>query len=248
MAKKNKFSFAGVLILIAFVFVVCFFVVSVYIYEDLKNVEYSVHNLYNQVRTQNVKIDKFGVADENLAQQSMKFSEATKNWQNYQNGEFGFQLKNPVSWGNVETVILKEDGLNYFGRQLQGEFNKFSDGYLNFEAASYDFIDESNKSLDKFATESLYDEILISKPGECSHDVFEILKKFGLGEVRNCYIRDNILKQKFVVYRYVMMSEGSLINSLVAVYPRKDFYLKVNLPEDVLDEVDYFIQSIIFMQ
>ena len=248
MSKKNKFSLSGILILVGLVFVICFFVVMVFVYQDLKTVESNVHNLYNQVRTQNVKIDQFGVVDEDLARQSMLFSEATKNWQSYQNNEFGFQLKNPVSWGNVESAIAKEDGLNYVGQRLQGSFDKFSDGYLNFEAESYDFIDQNILGLNKFATKDLHQELLLNKTGECNHETFEALKKLELGEIRNCHVRENILKQKFIVYRYVIMSEGSLLNQLVSVYPREDFYLKVNLPNEVLDEIDYFIQSIVFMQ
>lgn len=255
MKKKSVFSLSGILILVILGLLVCFLVINIYVYQDLKTVEHSVFNLYNQVRTQNSKIDQFGASDENIVQQSMKFSEATKNWQTYQNNEFELQLKNPTSWGNFEAYIYTADGQNYVGRRLDGKFDKFGDDYLNITAESYDFYDikniqsqiEPSRSY-KYSSHDVYEKLFLNEIGECNNEMFAALKNLQVGEIRNCFVRENILKQKFIVYRYAFSDAERIVNQLVAVYPREDYYVMTNLPDDILDEVDYFIQSIIFMQ
>ena len=73
---------------------------------------------------------------------------------------------------------------------------------------------------------------------------------FGnLGEIRNCFVRDNILSQKYIVYRYYQDSEfvKEIKNQLIVVYPRSDYYVYSFLSDDVVTEVDYFVQSLVFM-
>ncbi len=249
MKNSTKTVLKGTLFIIIAIITILLFLVVVYIYQDLKKVENGMFNLYNQVRTQNDKMDKISVSDEKIVQQSLKFTEATKNWQLYQDNEFGFQLKSPVSWG---TVVTNFNSLEVNGKKATAVLGKFSRlenvSYLNYVVVPYDDDLQSYLFNAKYASHELASAVSSAKIGECSHLIFEIIKTFNLGEIRNCQIQENILNQKFVVYRSVKVNEGEVQNSMQAIYPRSDYYLKVNLPDEVEDETDYFIQSVIFMK
>ncbi|KKR07876.1 MAG: hypothetical protein UT32_C0006G0023 [Parcubacteria group bacterium GW2011_GWC2_39_14] len=249
MRRSTKTILKGTFILVLSILVIVFFIVIVYIYQDLKNVENNVFNLYNQVKTQNVKMDKISLSDEKLVQQSIKFTEATKNWQPYQDNDFGFQLKSPVSWGTVAANFRSVESLDKKATILEGKFsNLLNTDYLDFVVLPYDEALQQVAVNAKFASSDLGAEANKNKLGECQNSLFEILKTYNLGEIRSCQVRENILKQRFVLYRYVKTVDKVITNRLVAIYPENDFFIKVNLPDDVVDEVDYFIQSIIFMK
>ncbi|KKQ79789.1 MAG: hypothetical protein UT02_C0024G0003 [Parcubacteria group bacterium GW2011_GWC2_38_7] len=249
MRRSTKTVVKGTFYLVVGIIIVLFFVVVVYIYQDLKKVENNVYNLYNQVRTQNDKMDKISVSDEKLVQQSLKFTEATKNWQPYQDNDFGFQLKSPVSWGGLKADFRSIEAVDKKATILEGRFiSLLNTDYLDLVALPYDDALQISAINAKFASNNLGVEVDKNKLGECQNNLFEILKTYNLGEIRSCQVRENILKQKFVLYRYVKTVEKNIENHLVAVYPRNDYYIKINLPDDVVDEVDYFIQSVIFMK
>jgi len=249
MRRSTKTILKGTFILILSILVIVFFIVIIYIYQDLKNVENNVFNLYNQVKTQNVKMDKISVSDEKLVQQSLKFTEATKNWQPYQDNDFGFQLKSPVSWGTVDANFRSIDSLDKKATILEGKFNNLlNTDYLDFVVLPYDEALQQAAVNAKFASNDLDAEATKNKLGECQNSLFEILKTYNLGEIRSCQVRENILKQRFILYRYVKTVDNVITNRLVAIYPENDYFIKVNLPDDVVDEVDYFIQSVIFMK
>lgn len=249
MRHSTKTILRGSFFLVLGIIVIIVFIVVVYIYQDLKKVENNVFNLYNQVRTQNDKMVKVSVSDEKLVQQSLKFTEATKNWEPYQDNDFGFQLKSPVSWGVLKADFKSVEAADKKATILQGKFtNLLNTDYLDLVALPYDDALQQTAVGAKFASNNLRAEVDKNKLGECQNAVFEILKTYNLGEIRSCQVRENILKQKFVLYRYFKKIDIEIVNRLVAVYPRNDYFIKVNLPDDVVDEIDYFIQSIIFMK
>jgi len=249
MRHSTKIVIKGTFFLIVGIITILFFVVIVYIYQDLKKVENNMFNLYNQVRTQNDKMDKISVSDEKIVQQSLKFTEATKNWQPYQDNDFGLQLKSPVSWGGLKTEYKSITSNDQKATVLYGKFNNLSaNDYLDLAVLPYDDGLQRAAVNDKFSSNDILAVMDKSKIGECQNALFEILKTYNLGEIRSCQVKENILKQKFILYRYVKTLDKETVNRLVAVYPRADYYVKINLPDEVVDEVDYFIQSVIFMK
>ena len=86
--------------------------------------------------------------------------------------------------------------------------------------------------------------------GECANDLFEEIKVLDIGEIRNCYVRDNILSQKFIIYRHFkkLEQDNSEINQLVGVYPRDNYYLKIGLSGGLTPELEYFLESIVFLE
>lgn len=249
MRHSTKTIIKGTLFLVVGIVIILFFIVIIYVYRDLKKVENNVFNLYNQVRTQNDKMDKISVSDEKIVQQSLKFTEATKNWQPYQDNDFGFQLKSPVSWGGLGVEFKSVESKDKKATILDGKFNNLlNTDYLDLIVIPYDDALQQAAVNAKFASTELGVEVNKNKLGECQNSLFETLKTYNLGEIRSCQVRENILKQKFVLYRYVKTVDKEIINHLVAIYPRNDYYIKINLPDEVVDEVDYFIQSVIFMK
>lgn len=238
MTKPIKFSWQGILAIIIAVVFVLSLIFGNLIYQDLKNVEQNIFNLYQQVRNTNTKIDQFNIGSEKEAQQSMKFSEITKNWQVYQNEEFNFQMKSPASWGSLQFQLSpQKDGA------VTANFPSYRDG----KTVVLTFL-KYNESAGKFASLAVRDELVKESVGECSNNLFNQLKILGKGEIRNCFVRENILKQKFIVYRRVeQVSKDKIFDEHLAVFPRNDYYLAVRLSEAIEAEVDYFIQSIVFI-
>jgi hypothetical protein len=239
--KQDKNSFKIILISALTALLLLAAIFSVYIYKDLKRVEQSVYNIYQEIKTTNGKIEKYSALDEQSAQNTVKFTEATKNWQIYQNDDFHFQMKSPASWGqfnfNLRNVDAEDNVIYSMGKfHLLGE-----SPFLQLELANYDFNQEGFKPL---SSQSLFQTVLRNQTTECENQVFDDLKQLNVGEVRNCYVRENILNQKFLIFRLVNETTGSLL----AVYPRENYYLKVDLPDEINAEVDYFIQSLVFLQ
>lgn len=246
MVREVKFSWRGVLVIILLVIFGAFLVFGSFIYEDLKQVEENIYNLYQQVKTTNSKIDKFNVADEDAAKQAMKFTEATKNWQVYQNDELGFQLKSPASWGTLEfeTPVGSKEYQSIGNRAVTALFSYFK----NPPALVMNFIDYQTVAKDEKFADSTVKDIIANEPiGECSNELFEGLKKLNIGEIRNCFVKENILNQKFITYRHVRYDDKKqLVDEHLAVYARDKYYLAVQLPRELTDEFEYFIESIVF--
>ena len=193
--KKPRFNLTGITLIVFLGVFVVFIIFGSSIYQNIKKVEHNVFNLYQQVRTTNSKIDQFGVADEEMAQQSLKFTEATKNWQMYQNEEFGFQLKNPVSWGSLEYALSEQAEA---GKHSSANFTHFRDGSpLRLAVTTYDY--QAEAAVVNYANRELYNTLLHNKVGECNDKVFGVLNNLKIGEIRNCFVRENILKQKFIL-------------------------------------------------
>jgi|GEM_PF-1746974 cell division protein FtsL len=251
MAKKSqrvKFNLSGILLLILVVLFVFFLMFIVYMYSDLKKVEQSMFNLHQQMVTTNTKIDQYSVSDEESAQRSQKFTEATKQWQIYQNSDYHFQFKSPASWGSFyftgtqvaqdgETVSV-EDLPRLIGRFSNKNGNQAPDIILT----KYDYLE------DRLATQDVIGILKNSQPGECLPEIFQVLE-MGLGSpIKNCFVNENILNQKYIQYRYFQSSEdGQILNLLVAVFPREDYYLHLDITNKTNTEIEYFIQSIVFL-
>jgi len=237
--QKNKLSITGIIFIVLLVIIGVFLIFVLYLYDDIKRMEQGVYNLYNEMRTTNSKIESLGMVDESSAQKTVNFTEATKNWQIYQNDDFNFQLKSPASWGNF---IFEQDEVN---RINGGYFENFVDkNKLNISLMQY------NSETKKFASSQVKQIVDKSKMGECSNKLFETLKKLGIGEIRNCFVYENILHQKYITYRYVksLSQDEQIISQLICIYPRDEFYLKVNLPDQIQAEEEYFVQSLVFLR
>ncbi len=242
--KRIKFNLIGIILvflLAVFVFVLLF--VS-YMYQDLKSVQQGVFNLTEEVKITNDKIDQFSITDEQTAQKSLKFTEATKKWDIYQNSEYKFQFKNPLPWGSFSLLASYNEG-DHEPSSVQGLFA----GASKSEALSLVLIDYDKFQGVNYASHEVEQYLVQSSLGECNIEIFAALKKLNLGEIRNCFVRENILNQKYLVYRYYKDYDvfGAAKNNLVMVYPRENFYVYSFLKDDVSAEVDYFIQSLVFM-
>ena len=246
--KSFKFTWSGVLIVVLVVLFVFVLMFVNYIYTDLKNVEQGVFNLIQQINTTNDKIDQFSVSDEQTAQKALKFTEATKQWRIYQNSDFNFQFKSPANWGSF--LLENEDDKqvqDYEGFRYFGKFSKAKETEsLGLMLATYDF---SLVEKVDYANSEVQGALLQNQLGECDGQLFKKLKSLDLGEVRNCFVKENILNQKYILYRYFQDSEGSgqEDSHLVVVYPREEFYVMAFVPNEIMPEVDYFIQSIVFL-
>jgi len=248
MNKHQRFSIQGVTIIVLLALFVLFVIFIAYIYFDIKKVEQGVYNLYQQVKATNNKIEQFSVAEEENAQRAMQFTEATKNWPIYQNGDYHFQFKSPAGWGNF-ILEKKDDQKNtpFVGERLFGRFlNLNANGAGSLMVATYNFslLGESH-----FASPGIKDILDKNAVGECGNDLFDKVNALNIGEIRNCFVRDNILNQKFIVYRQYKKSEpaNSEINRLVGVYPRGHYYLRIDLSDGLTPELEYFIESIVFL-
>jgi hypothetical protein len=242
--NKQKVPFVGVLIIVLIILVGIFFGVAVSMYNNLKMTQSSVFNLYNEVKTANKKIDKFSFTGEESAQKSKQFTEATKNWQIYQNEEFHFQFKHPVSWGELEFTTVVDSSRETDGKMYITSFNKTVHGKsLNMEIAEYDyFLDDEVVIVNR----DIVNRLTESQAGVCHDDLFNKLESTGLGEVRNCYVYENILGQKFLVYLF--LEPHMSFSQLFVVYPRDSYYIKMVLPESDNSELEYFIQSLVFLK
>ncbi len=227
---------------------VFFLMFSAYIYFDIKKVEQGVFNLYQQMKTTNDKITQFSVSDEEVAQKSMKFTEATKQWRIYQNSDHLFQFKSPANWGSFIFETRDDKKVEYYsGQRLYGGFtNAASSNSLDLMLVTYDF---SLPSKIDYASREVQQAVEKSEDGECPHDLFESLKKLNIGEIRNCYVQENILNQKFIVFHYVQVLPdiAGINDEVIAVCPRGDYYIKIDLPNEISPEIEYFIQSVVFL-
>ncbi|MBU1131858.1 hypothetical protein KKC32_01210 [Patescibacteria group bacterium] len=246
--RKEKFEFSfriPILITLVIVFT-SFLVCASFIYTNLKKVEQNVLNLHEQVRFTNDRIENFGLADDSTAERSVKFSEATKNWQMYQNEEFGFQLKSPASWGALQYHTDSNGQLEKIsGRKVSAQFQSLEKQKpIVISFATYDFADKLS-----YANKEIRQTVKDNKIGECPFELFEQLKDLNIGDIRNCFIKENIFKQKYIMYRHVFaLDEYNLVDELLVVHPRENFYLYVNVPDELTSDILYFIDSIVFLQ
>ena len=218
--KKKNVSYKVVLTSAITVLVVLAAFFSVYVFSDLKKVQQSVYNIHQEIKTTNEKLEKYSALDEQSAQKTVKFTEATKNWQIYHDTDFNFQMKSPASWGqfhfNLRNVDDEEKMIYSHGKfHLLGESS-----FLEVEVVDHQFTQDGFSQL---SNEDLYSSTLRNMTGECNNQTFEALKDLSIGEVRNCYVRENILNQKLLIYRLV----NDDLSSLMAVYPRENYYIKI---------------------
>ncbi|HMB26141.1 MAG TPA: hypothetical protein VKP03_01865 [Patescibacteria group bacterium] len=242
--KKNnvwRFNYKGVLFIISIVLVAAILALIYFMYTDLKKVEQGIFNLDQQLESTVEKIDYSGIGEQN-AEKSLQFSEATKQWKIYQNENFHFQFKYPAGWGYFDLRDLSENDEKIFSDQrFIGNFSLL-ERRLKLRLSTYNMSETEEK---KFANEKVNQIVKDSETGECGNELFFELESLGLGEVRNCFVRENILGQRFLVFRYYnSITEES---NKVAVYPRDYFYLKLNMAEKSEAEENYFIQSIVFL-
>lgn len=248
MKKINPLNFRGIIVIVLLALFILFIVFAAYIYFDIKKVEQGVYNLYQQIKVTNNKIDQFSVADEETAEQAMKFTEATKNWPIYQNSDYHFQFKSPAGWGNF--ILEKKDdkaktpfeGERWFGRF----YNLSAESDRKVVIATYNF---SLAGENRFAEPGMKDSLAKNEVGECGNELFEKIKALNIGEIRNCYVKNNILNQRFIIYRYFKPADQAVpaINRLVGVYPLAHYYLTVDLSGGLAAETEYFIKSIVFL-
>ena len=72
-------------------------------------------------------------------------------------------------------------------------------------------------------------------------------KSLNIGEIRNCTVKENSVKQKYVYFRYVETSvENGVKAKGVELFPMKDFYAAVMLPSQLDEDETNFIQSFVF--
>lgn len=249
MRRKKIAYFLGAILVVILGLIVIFLVFIVNVYNDIQQVENRVYNLYQEVKESNERLEKFSTVNEKIAQKSIEFTEATKNWQIYQNQEFQFQLKSPASWGNlmVNAAQKQETSNEVRGTRLMSSFNHLQQAEmkLKMSVTTYDFAEPGRYYL--FANKSVFDKLNKEIVGECSFELFDSVKDLNIGEVRNCYVYENILNQKYLIFRYVRQENGEKTNELLAVYPRDNYYLSVSLPDKISSEVEYFLQSIVFL-
>ncbi len=240
MSKKQlKFSFRGVLLLIAVFLFVVFLFAAFFIYKNLKSVEQNVLNLREQMHSTNTKLQDF--AQPKLNRTDI-FKEMTKDWEAYQNEAFGFQLKHPVKWGKIIfeqfSGVTESASKNYLAF-----FPDIKDSGLAIKLIAYD----SDDSIEKLATVDVKNALWQTNVGECKDVLFQKIKELKVGEIRNCFIRENIYGQRFLMYRYVQKKDDKVEENLIAVFPRDSYYLQVKLPDVYAEEIDYFLESIIFL-
>jgi len=244
--RNKKFSLTGVLVILLLAVAVVFLFYAFYIFNDLQKVRQDVVNLYNEFKVASGKIDKFGLSEENSAEKSMKFTEATKNWQIYQNDDYHFQLKNPASFGDLTVVQNDRQNkqLGIVGQSLTAKFSKMYDSALAAHVVTYNYANPQGAVW--LADKSVFDELNKSASGECASSLFDALKTLSAGEIRNCFVYENILSQKYVIYRLV--NNEKKINTLEAVFPRETFYVAFDLAGSLDSQMDYLLQSVVFLK
>jgi len=248
MKNNKKTNFIGLLVVILILIIsfLLYFVIN--FYHDFKKVSIGVHNVQQELRSTREKIADIDLYSETSAQGRVDFTEVTKHWQVYQNDEFDFQFKFPSDWGEADfsnySTDEQEENVEKEERRFTGVFeNLLSRNGLNLFVSDYGFEggqDYSSADIQKI--------LLLEKLGECSDRVFTDLKDLNIGEIRNCFIQQNILNQKFILFRNVDKQEGENINQQLAVYPREDYYLTVFLSDEYNEEINFFVQSIVFLK
>ena len=244
LEKRPKFYSILVVVLLLVIGVLSYF--SIKVYFNLNNIEQNVFNLYQQMKVTNSKIDVIATVGDDLSEMSKKFSEATKNWEIYQNAEYNFQMKYPHNWGNVFFTVV--ENAETIKKGLNGDFDK-SDNEMDLQIRirSYDFGNYEQELI--YASSEVGNNLQSGSIGECNDDIFYSLKRLNIGEIRNCVVKENILGQKYLVYRYILINnEKVAARGLVAVYPRESYYFLVTLPENDNTDLEYFLQSVAFLK
>lgn len=239
MSNKKLFSIWGILLIVLVVaFLFCLIFAS-NIYRDLKKMEQSVYNLHGQLEAASLQLNRLNAAGNSLAEKAAQFTEATKNWTVYQNDKFDWQLKSPASWGNLD---FRSDSSEKLLKGFFTEDNQEIELFLQ----TYDT--KELKDFSPFASLAMQKSLLEAQVGECANELFEKIKDLNIGEIRNCAIQSNILTQKFIIYRYVRYVDNKVsVDQLIAVFPRDDYYIALKLPDNFSSEIEYFIQSVVFL-
>jgi hypothetical protein len=240
MSKKQlKFSFRGVLLLCSVFVGLLFLVAAFFVYNNLKSVEQNVLNLREQMRSTTSKLNDFSQPKLNQVE---IFKEMTKDWEKYFNESFSFQLKHPTAWGKL--AFTSPAVVNNVGDQKNiALFENLKDSGLVISILKYEAFDDSYK----FASPDVKNALWQNKVGECQDGLFQKITELKVGDVRNCFVRENIYSQRFLFYRYVQKVDNQIVEKLIAVFPRDNYYLKVELPDAYSEELEYFLESIIFL-
>ncbi|NQT50056.1 hypothetical protein HQ571_05150 [Candidatus Kuenenbacteria bacterium] len=244
MAKKIKFNLTGVLAIVIVSIFVFLLIFAVYIYEDLKSVEQGVFNLHEQIKVNSKTLAN--TTKETKDENNTDFSATTKNWKIHQNNNFNFQFKNPKQWGSFLLELVSFADSEKDEKFFTGKFVKEKQiSTPQLIVASY-HVSKNEKLYSSEEVENVLEE---SDLGECSVKLFNELEKLDIGQVRNCFIKENILKQKYISYRYYLPAdaENPETNNLTIVFPREDFFIQINPTDESNKDLEYFIQSLVFL-
>lgn len=245
MREQSPFNFTGVIFLVFAVIFGTFLVLVNVMYKNVKQVEATIINLHDQMTNTTKKLETINKENmEEKIQPSEPVFSYGKNWQNYVHQTFGFQFKSPVGWGNFE---FKEHGaetplVESPGKYLIGNFNFKPANEITVELKTND-----NRIGKILSSEAVRTELAASDVGDCGDSMFNALKALDLGELRNCGVKENIMKQKYLVFRFVTRAaETDTATQTVSMYPMKDYYLAIKYPDRLSDEENSFIQSFVF--
>jgi hypothetical protein len=244
MREQSQFNFTGVIFLVFAVIFGTFLVLVNVMYKNVKQVEATIINLHDQMTNTTLKLESINKEKLEGAEEPTPKLSYGDNWQNFVHQTFGFQFKSPVGWGNFD---FKEQGADTPIAESPG---KYFIGKFNFKPASEIEVElktKDNRIGKMYSSEAVRSELAASDNGDCGDKLFEALKALDIGEIRNCIVKENILNQKYLTFRFVIKGEETAPGTQsIALYPMSNYYLAVLYPDNLSEEEIAFIQSFVF--
>jgi len=239
---QNNFNFTGIIFLVFVVIFGTFLVLVNVMYKNVKKVEATINNLHDQMKDTTMKLET--IKKEETALPAKDLLSYGDNWQSYVHQNFGFRFKSPLGWGNFD---LQEQGADTPIAESPG---KYFIGKFNFKPASelsFELKTNDNRLGKNYSSEAVRRELAGSDSGECDETMFKALEELNIGEIRNCYVKENAMEQKYLTYRFVNINETApSVSQSVALYPMRDYYIAVLYPDKLSSDESGFIQSLVF--
>ncbi|MFA6537214.1 MAG: hypothetical protein WCT18_02330 [Patescibacteria group bacterium] len=194
--------------------------------QNVRSLRLWIFNIHEEINETHKQLKELKDRPSSSAQSAQNFSTQTRNWLFTENQTFGFQFKSPFDWGAFAQTCTD----NY----CQGNFvNRPSNPEVSF--GQYSLVQDYDLLRSLVQTHEL---------GFCHDDFFDRLKKIGQGELRYCEIRENVLGQKYLLFRFYD-EKKSAETSFEALLPnQKSFILVKKIVLD--DEGKNFLAGFIF--
>jgi|GEM_PF-4535552 len=222
--KSNKNIFK---IVLAFLFVLAILFGIWFFQSSLRNLNLWIFNIHDEIGETHRQIEELKSRPMPTTAVAQNFVAKTRNWLFFENQNYDFQFKNPFDWGLFNYDCVKNLCVGNFVNQPSHPEVEFGGYDLKKE---YEYI----KNL-----------LPMAEPGSCRDDLFEMVKKIRAGELRFCETKENVLGQKYLMYRFFDINQPGTELSFEAFFPNKNWYIIVR--KLVMDEGgENFLTGFIF--